>query len=277
MKATLTVILGFLIAESAFGALKKESVPAPGKGQNLTPEQIVELREKGRQDYYRRTGGLIFRKGHGNGKVVFFNCQVKVPESNIVATAKSLATRTRIRFEVEHSTVTKLDTRHFSTQVKKSGAAAGVFVIDQPEVDTPIVAAPEGRWAVVNVSALASDGAAMPFVVARTQKEIFRALASCANGIDSQSKDAITGVMLKPSDLDEFAGLRIPVDVMSRVVKGLTKLGADPWRQTPYIRACEEGWAPAPTNDVQKAIWDKVHALPTEPLKINPETKKVDR
>ena len=23
-----------------------------------------------------------------------------------------------------------------------------------------------------------------------------------------------------------------------------------------------------PTNDVQKAIWDKVHAIPTEPLKI---------
>ena len=48
-------------------------------------------------------------------------------------------------------------------------------------------------------------------------------------------------------------------------------------RRTVYRKACEEGWAPQPTNDVQKAIWDKVHAMPTEPLKIKPETKKQEK
>ena len=28
-------------------------------------------------------------------------------------------------------------------------------------------------------------------------------------------------------------------------------------------------------NEYQKAIWDKVHAMPTAPIKIKPETKKV--
>ena len=42
-----------------------------------------------------------------------------------------------------------------------------------------------------------------------------------------------------------------------------------------YGRAVREGWAPAPTNEYQKAIWDKIHAMPTEPIKIKPETKKV--
>ena len=51
--------------------------------------------------------------------------------------------------------------------------------------------------------------------------------------------------------------------------------GITPWYQTTYHKAVEEGWAPAPTNEYQKAIWDKVHAMPTAPIKIKPETKKV--
>ena len=47
--------------------------------------------------------------------------------------------------------------------------------------------------------------------------------------------------------------------------------------RVPYLVAVQEGWAPQPTNDVQKAIWDKVHALPTEPIKIKPEEKKTEK
>jgi hypothetical protein len=54
-------------------------------------------------------------------------------------------------------------------------------------------------------------------------------------------------------------------------------LGVLPAQRATYLKACEEGWAPAPTNDVQKAIWDKVHAMPTEPIKIKPETKKQEK
>ena len=45
-------------------------------------------------------------------------------------------------------------------------------------------------------------------------------------------------------------------------------LGVRPAIYDTYDRACQEGWAPAPTNDVQKAIWDEVHEMPTEPIKI---------
>ena len=38
--------------------------------------------------------------------------------------------------------------------------------------------------------------------------------------------------------------------------------------------ACREGWASAPTNDVQKAIWDKVRAIPDKPLTIEYDPKK---
>ena len=45
-------------------------------------------------------------------------------------------------------------------------------------------------------------------------------------------------------------------------------------RMVPYELACEQGWAPAPTNAIQKAIWDKVHAAPKNPMKIEFDPKK---
>ena len=50
--------------------------------------------------------------------------------------------------------------------------------------------------------------------------------------------------------------------------------GSDPeMRELAEMEQAQD--TPAPTNDVQKAIWDEIHAMPTEPIKIKPETKKV--
>ena len=67
----------------------------------------------------------------------------------------------------------------------------------------------------------------------------------------------------------------IPYDKVISAQKFLKSRGYAPLIRAPYAKACREGWAPAPTNDIQKAIWDKVHAMPTAPIKIKPETKKV--
>ena len=50
--------------------------------------------------------------------------------------------------------------------------------------------------------------------------------------------------------------------------------GVTPARKGIYEAACQQGWAPAPTNDIQKAIWDKVHAVPATPMKIEFDPKK---
>jgi len=45
-----------------------------------------------------------------------------------------------------------------------------------------------------------------------------------------------------------------------------------------YRRACHLGWAPPPTNDVQRAIWEKIKAEkergPTKPITIPPPNAK---
>ena len=79
------------------------------------------------------------------------------------------------------------------------------------------------------------------------------------------------------ADLDANPALVACPQVFANVMDVAEKFGLKAYRPTAYIRACMEGWAPAPTNDIQKAIWDKVHAMPTAPLAIKPETKKVEK
>ena len=66
----------------------------------------------------------------------------------------------------------------------------------------------------------------------------------------------------------------VPPDVFPRMLHYIGALGIRPVVQATYKKACQEGWAPAPTNDVQKAIWEKVHAIPDKPITIEFDPKK---
>ena len=78
----------------------------------------------------------------------------------------------------------------------------------------------------------------------------------------------------KPEDLDDHVDARLPVDVIARFAPNLKPFGVTPALMVTYRKACTEGWAPAPTNDIQKAIWEKEHAIPKNPMKIEFDPKK---
>ena len=41
-----------------------------------------------------------------------------------------------------------------------------------------------------------------------------------------------------------------------------------------YRTACQQGWAPAPTNDAQRTIWQEVHQIPDKPITIKFDPKR---
>ena len=79
------------------------------------------------------------------------------------------------------------------------------------------------------------------------------------------------------SDLDSITFPVISPEAMSKIMGVCTKRGIEPIVDGTYKDACEAGWAPMPTNDVQRSIWQKVHEMPAEPLKILPEKTKVEK
>jgi hypothetical protein len=61
-----------------------------------------------------------------------------------------------------------------------------------------------------------------------------------------------------PAELDEINGLALNAETLTRVHQVAIKYGVTPAKMATYKKACEEGWAPMPTNQYQKAVWEEI-------------------
>ena len=218
-------------------------------------------------------GGTIMVPNSMKGHILVANMQMKVPASELEKTVKQLIGMTRldIRFmnvagEVSPSVANK--------KVKELGANAVIFITDSDKCDVSLLCAPENGWSIINSSVVTKDAKNEIFAAARLRKELMRGFFAATGAMNSRYPGTIMNYIGKPSDLDKLVE-EIPVDMSMRTIDYLAKMGVTPVQYTTYQRAVQNGWAPAPTNAIQKAIWDKVHAMPTAPIKIKPETKKV--
>jgi len=226
----------------------------------ITPEEKAVRREM----FMRAFGGQIRDERQLKGEIVFVNAQKAADKAWVEAGSQVLAKDLCVNVRCAEGS--------FEFQSPKCVGNITVFVIDDAKLPMSLVA-PEAKWSMVNVHALKADKPA--YFKARLMKEMTRAVVPLLGGADSQYPLCVMGAVHKADDLDRFVDSRLPVDVIARMKKNMGAVGIAPYRISMYRKACEEGWAPAPTNEYQKIVWDKVHALPTEPIKIKPETKKV--
>ena len=229
-------------------------------------DEIKDAADKpsaGRERIMAITGGRLAKPGTQRGEVAVVDCQKSADRAWI---EESVAYFTKCsRFKV---TLSQGEFDVMKPQVKGS---LSLFVVDDAGLPT-MLAAPDDRWALVNVAKLKSDK--QPFFKARVRKELSRAFAMLCGAFCSTFKQTLPGAVAKVEDLDAFVDPSLPMDVLARLPSYTKAFGVTPAVITTYRNACQQGWAPAPTNECQKAIWDKVHAMPTEPIKIKPETKK---
>ena len=218
-----------------------------------------------------RAGGYVVRPGSVKGSIVFINAQNELNEDDIHKAVAALGDKLA-RYDIR---VVKTIAEEPAILKLKFEADVAVIVLAN-DLAPALLVAPEDHWAAINVRKVSHDlkGASRDrFFASRCRKEILRAFTFACGGIASSFEGNILDIT-KPNELDlreEF----IPFDKFAAITKHLSEIGVTPRKMATYKRACEEGWAPAPTHDVQKAIWDKVHEMPTEPIKIKPETKKV--
>ena len=213
-----------------------------------------------------RTGGRILVPGSMKGRIVYVDAQARAPRKWLEQNAATFGAATKLTIEVSEG--------KFDFPSPKVQGEASLFVVDDPALP-PLLSAPESRWAMVNVAPLAEGAGEKPqFFAARVQKELTRGFCLLAGAQNSGYPDALVGCMTKPEDLDRFMDCRLPIDVMNRFAPYLKGYGITPKVYSTYRKACQEGWAPAPTNDVQKAIWEETRKLPEKPLQIKFDPKK---
>lgn len=76
------------------------------------------------------------------------------------------------------------------------------------------------------------------------------------------------------ADLDAKKSVRPAPDGINAMMNNAAGYGMTPLTIASYRTACRYGWAPAPTNDVQKAIWNEIHQIPDKPITIKYDPKR---
>lgn len=118
-----------------------------------------------------------------------------------------------------------------------------------------LLVAPEVPWAGVNIGALAADKPSDEVLVSRLQKEIWRAFMYVCGAANSRMQPCVMRPVFNVKDLD-FHKVAVPCpESLPRVMTTARALEIGETARCTYRQACIEGWAPKPTNDVQKAIY----------------------
>lgn len=277
MKSTLVLVLSVTACAVFAKPASTNAVPKESGGTSVTNRvKTAADMEARRQRIVARAGGLINRPGTPKGCIMVFDCQKVFSPTNIMAVMDVLGKDFK-KFEII-CTAAADPKGDFAGMKQREKADVAVFIVD--DATTPsLLQAPDDGWIAMNVRKLdrnlMSERAKAKFLVSRYRKQLARAVVLACGGAGSTFAGNMMDVA-KIEDLDLIEDEFVPYDKYEICERYLHNLGLKECQRTLYRTACQEGWAPAPTNEFQKAIWDKVHAVPEKPMKIkfDSEAKK---
>lgn len=278
MQTMKTLVASAAVAVAVMAALAeprsiKEIMKTPVK--DLTPEEHAIRTKHMKETKLRIFGEDIVKPGSQQGKIAIVNAQKKLPAGEVDAAVAMLYKCAKFKFAMEAGGGAKSALDRAIGACAEYGANVALVIVDDATTPAMLVA-PEDRWAVVNVGKL---DAGIPagalhdrMFAARCRKEIVRAFSLLCGGGASQ----FPGNMMSTATIADLDTVQefIPIDMERRWSDYLANIGVRPAYQRTYKQACKEGWAPAPTNDVQRAIWEKVHQIPDRPMTIEFDPKK---
>lgn len=219
-------------------------------------------------------GGEITVWPENAGLFVFVNAQTKVSDADLNKPLATIMGEFSIRTKLITKKGGEFDVRKVPAELKGLDAKGGIWLVDDPSLPVTMVS-PEDGWGLINTARLTADSPDAKKLETRLMRFLNRTFANLHGAADPLMMPAC---VMKPAvgikGVDALLCTGYSPETHSKVAGYLTKAGYKSCQSGTYMDACEEGWAPAPTNDVQKAIWKKVHELPTKPLTIQRESER---
>lgn len=260
MKTTNHMITGlFAITSLVFAATvcaEDKEVGVKTEPKRLQANIPAEVIKRARPHVRRPTGGMLAKKV--TGKVIAVrNAQKTIPADALAAAAE---------YARQH---TYLPVFIVGADEKRDDIAAEIVLVDAPaRAGQTVILAPEQHFAELATGWLVADSPTAEKRAIRINAELTRVvLMTLGCGISPFQPD----LMCYVSDtkmLDRLGKATVGPAVRSVYEETRQRIGIEKFVYSSYRKACQEGWAPAPTNDVQRAIWDEVHEIPSEPIKI---------
>lgn len=251
-----------------------QALPCLAAQGSTTLEEQRAKREALMQKIYRKTGGMIDRPHSEGGRFAFINMQNLVDAK---ALEEPVSTMVRI---LRHDITLEAPARPIGfsigamPEIIKGQNAKGAILLIEDNTLPSVLIAPESGWGVINVGYLNSDNPGALLLAQRVRREMWRVFAMVNGGANTRMGKCVLQTVLKLKDIDALDAEAFCPEPVNQILEHLDALGVKKYQRTTYETACKEGWAPAPTNDVQQAIWDKAHAIPEKPMKIEFDPKK---
>lgn len=226
--------------------------------ENLTPEQretMRKVRSIPLKERIKMDGGLVALPYTGN-VVRVVNAQAKVPSALVDEVCKMVGEP--IGLPMCAASVPAAEPLGLvASSLKEKGNGVVIAVVDDAKLATPILVAPEGPWAIVNVRPLAA-GADAETLRKRFIREFWRATAMVLGAANSTYPDCVLQTVRDMKDLDGISALVACPEHFDKMMSAARAWGVDRQKRTTYRRACELGCAPAPANEAQRQIADDV-------------------
>lgn len=237
------VIVSFVLGLSFTGWAATKGVPVTNHVLNAAA----------RSNMLAKTGGFIMKPATGP-KVTFVNLQKRVPRAAFSSVEERWEQILRLPHQILEREST--DALKLAAEMAKNSKYAVVIVVaDQPGLPSLLVA-PEARWAVVNVAALEPDQASPAVLASRLRKEMSRAYGYTMGAINTSLPACVLKPIFGVQDLDAMKYEYVGVEASLKVLNQARKMGIESSSPTTYKKAVEEGWAPTPTNQWQRAVWE---------------------
>ena len=257
LSALLTLACG-LLAQPA----PKPAAAAPEvTNKQAAPKAAKTIDPAARSNMLAKTGGFIQSAASGP-VLLFLDTQKQIPETSLREVSDQIKRNVRLPCAVAK----KLSAEPVAAAIKAladTNTAAVIVIGDAPGYPSLLIA-PENRWALVNVAALSGAGVTADQLTERVQKETWRAFGYLMGAANSNFESCLLKPVFSTGDLDDLKLKTLCPEPFGKILIHSQKMGMQPTRMSTYRKAAEEGWAPAPTNDFQRAIWDEIKKTPAK-------------
>lgn len=225
-----------------------------------TESELARPDAEGRREaMLRKTGGFVSQPEQGPWMLVI-DLQSRIPEADVAKEINHL----RLVFK---GPFREVSARGDGGSLAAAAAAAmdglskgaGVVVVLADEAGYPsVTVAPSSQYGILNVAALDTGDSAL--LRERFHKELLRC-AAYTFGIGNTSGGMCVMKPIRNMDeLDALEGRNIGPEALVQILRIAKERGMRPQRRVTYLKAVQDGWAPTPTNNYQRAIWNEIHS-----------------
>ena len=203
-------------------------------------------------DFIAKNGGSI--QVGGKGFLAVIDCRA---DGEVTEYASGITQLKNIfEIDVKQSRAKDFSFDSLNDHIKATKGNAAVFVLDDPAWPMAL-SAPEDRWAMVNIAKLKTDNPTEGVLQQRANVMIVRQGCRALGSDESASTNSCAYTALSLTDLDKVVSLEVPMNTFFAVAESMKRRGIEPIVMVTYSDACDMGVAPPPTNDIQRAIWQK--------------------